>query len=398
MFYIKQLNDGDCGITCLKILLANVKKDENYLFLPTKENKKYYSFLELTKISKQYGLELVGKKYDDFISFDEINAFPCIASGNINGVKHSFVVLKRKKNKVYVLDPFYGKKWKTIEQINKVWDKHILEVINKENVINAPQLFTNLIGKNKIVVTYALQILSNLFLIVSLYFVKDNSNSLLFSSISIFLYILFSFLFRIHTCSCLSSINNVLLNRLKIIPKNKEKFTEHLSGFKSNFFLSRISVISDLLSIIFLSFIFLYNNKFNGILLIITILVATISILIFGKIKEIKTKEIDSLEKRSKVTDLEDFKQNIEIINDKVNKFVIKEFCFTLLEYAFIVLGIILIGLFFKNISLGLVVFEFIFCSQLLKCWKSLMSFEQKEEKLTRSKNLLSQHYYDEKY
>ena len=39
MFYIHQTNDSGCGFACLKMMLANIRHDKKYLYMPDKKEK-----------------------------------------------------------------------------------------------------------------------------------------------------------------------------------------------------------------------------------------------------------------------------------------------------------------------------------------------------------------------
>lgn len=56
-YEILQSSTTDCGFTCLKVILANLNNDENYLFLEGKKSIRY-SFLDLSNIANKYDLEL----------------------------------------------------------------------------------------------------------------------------------------------------------------------------------------------------------------------------------------------------------------------------------------------------------------------------------------------------
>ena len=65
MFYLPQLGKSDCGVACLKMILADLNKDRQYLFLPCDENHGMYSFKDLQDIAKCHGLTLAGFKVTD---------------------------------------------------------------------------------------------------------------------------------------------------------------------------------------------------------------------------------------------------------------------------------------------------------------------------------------------
>lgn len=69
-YFIKQDKSETCGETCLKMLLANVNRDENFLYLSF--NKKIDNFLDICEVGEKYGLSFEGFKADDKSAFRKI--------------------------------------------------------------------------------------------------------------------------------------------------------------------------------------------------------------------------------------------------------------------------------------------------------------------------------------
>ena len=65
MYYIPQVTKSGCGFTCLKMLLAIVRKDERYLYLSEDESHSSYSYQDLLEIAQRYEVTLTGIKYPD---------------------------------------------------------------------------------------------------------------------------------------------------------------------------------------------------------------------------------------------------------------------------------------------------------------------------------------------
>jgi len=105
-YFCYQLYDDDCGFACLKMLLACINNDKNYLFLENyKENGKY-SFLELVNIASKYNLRLKGYCFNNI---DNIKTpFICLIKGEIS--YHYVLVTSVYKNFVLYNDPALGKR------------------------------------------------------------------------------------------------------------------------------------------------------------------------------------------------------------------------------------------------------------------------------------------------
>jgi hypothetical protein len=83
MFYISQMKQDDCGFASLKMLLANIYKNEDYLYLKQTEEHGPYNYFELIDIEKDYGLILSGCKATQKEEFPEFDEYPFLISGFI---------------------------------------------------------------------------------------------------------------------------------------------------------------------------------------------------------------------------------------------------------------------------------------------------------------------------
>ena len=90
MFYIKQIQNDDCGFACLKMLLAEINKDKDYLFLPQDEKHGPYSLMQLVGIASNYGVALSAFRATDKTTVSNCLNFPFIAIIRLkNGGKHA---------------------------------------------------------------------------------------------------------------------------------------------------------------------------------------------------------------------------------------------------------------------------------------------------------------------
>ena len=110
MYFIQQRQKDDCGFTCLKMILATLNKDKNYLFLPQKENHGPYSYTDLVKIGKEHGVNFSALKAIEKEGLINCRSFPFIATiEKKNGNKHAVIITKIKIGRVYFTDPMKGK-------------------------------------------------------------------------------------------------------------------------------------------------------------------------------------------------------------------------------------------------------------------------------------------------
>ena len=109
MFYIQQITNDDCGFAVLKTMLANIFKNERYLYLKQDESHGAYSFQDLITIAEEEGVTLSGVEANE-VELANLALNPFIASTEKDGFKHAIYVYKVKKKYVYIFDPKSGLK------------------------------------------------------------------------------------------------------------------------------------------------------------------------------------------------------------------------------------------------------------------------------------------------
>lgn len=98
---LKQQGTSDCGVTSLRMLLAYVQHDINYLTIAMPD--KLDNFLALSNVALKHGVELIGYNVSDKGALDNIKG-PFIAQLSRGGTSH-FVVAEIKGRKIHVNDP-----------------------------------------------------------------------------------------------------------------------------------------------------------------------------------------------------------------------------------------------------------------------------------------------------
>ena len=77
-YYIEQIGENDCGIASLKMLLAILYKNKDFLYYPQKERNISYNYKELMQIASKEGVNLgVSKVVDknDIFTYKTKNPF-----------------------------------------------------------------------------------------------------------------------------------------------------------------------------------------------------------------------------------------------------------------------------------------------------------------------------------
>ena len=179
MYYIPQVTKSGCGFTCLKMLLATVRKDERYLYIPENESHGPYSYQQLLEIAQHYEVTLVGLKYDDKDDLRHFKEFPLILTVlRENQSPHAVLAIKIKGKRINISDPAKGTYWQSIEKFIKEWDGTALAISHIEDY---PFTLRQVDAKDKRgeIVSYILQALAAVFIALATFFVKPDGSFLL---------------------------------------------------------------------------------------------------------------------------------------------------------------------------------------------------------------------------
>ena len=65
MYYCYQLSNNDCGYACLKMCLANIHHNKDYLSLTEDFKEDNYSMFDLISIAKKYNIEHKGYEVEN---------------------------------------------------------------------------------------------------------------------------------------------------------------------------------------------------------------------------------------------------------------------------------------------------------------------------------------------
>ena len=216
MFYIKQNDRGDCGFTLVKMLLANLNKDKNYLYLSSPKRKnENFSYFELKEIANEYGLSLAGFKVNDKQELRKATLLPLIISlFTSNGKKHAIYVYKIKRGFIYYYDSNKGKKKEKIDEIISRWDGTGLSYISFKPT-KCPIKYKSLINKKERFLLLGLQILGSLSLFTGVFFLSDQYNFVI-PIICFTCFILFEVLFRSYMMRLFQVMDNRVIGLGKI--------------------------------------------------------------------------------------------------------------------------------------------------------------------------------------
>jgi len=241
MYFINQIVNDDCAFASLKILLANLKRNENYLYLKQDEKHGSFSYLELIDIAKHYGTELIGFKVDEKEELRHADIFPMILTIKVNENSHAVCLMAINKKYATLLDPSSGKVKIKITKLFEIWDGTGLLIKEEKECKENP--VTPIKKARNNVLDYIFQFLAGASFLFGLV-TMSYENFTLFSFISIGVAVIFEALSRLIKIREMKRFDkNISYFIEKIEPKNldhfivrKEKYKESIFSNKNNFF------------------------------------------------------------------------------------------------------------------------------------------------------------------
>ncbi|HEQ3766706.1 TPA: peptidase domain-containing ABC transporter [Streptococcus pyogenes] len=144
--FLEQPDEKDCGPTCLAMLSkywgknVSIAKIREY----TKTDLYGTNILGMIQGGKKIGLDIEGFKAESFDDLYKISTPFIIHVVKDNQLEHFVIIEKIKKDKVYIIDPAYGRSVQSQEELLKSWSKVVLTVEkNKEfnTVDNSPSFY-----------------------------------------------------------------------------------------------------------------------------------------------------------------------------------------------------------------------------------------------------------------
>ena len=268
-----QENDYDCGLACIKMMLAHFHKNKKMLDLDKEIVNSKYSMLQLKNYALKYNLLTEGGVFENKEDIFEYK--DCLVHVLINEKHHYMIYEKSTKKFVYLIDPTIGRiKLPKAEFISIfsgicLMKKEVIPFGNKLKFKKDYNLNYILVYSIFLILDFAL------FYIIS--FLSNNSKYL-FHSILIILAILLSILSKLklinrHQKMIDNNLNDIFKksNNLSVSTKKgllsyKLYTIKHFYGFLNNLFLVTFTI-----------FILINNGFYNVFFIIIAILICFIS-------------------------------------------------------------------------------------------------------------------------
>ena len=380
MFYIQQIGEQDCGITALKILLANLFKKEDYLFIREDENHGPYSFFELIDIAKKWGVTLSGVKYDTVV-FDEFPTAPFLALLQLSEeVTHLIYVDKIKKDKVYYYDSAKGKGVFKRDEFFELFEGSILmvESIDKEEKIESRVVDLPLKTR---VFSSVIQILSYVALILGMSFLKGDTY--IFIPIICFsLYVIMQILLEKYLISSMKIVDSIYLSLVTNAEHDTSLFIKRLSEYKKSLFISPIKFFGDIIISLFLAIVMVVNDLNSVYIILAIVLILLFDVLLIRGVEKRKIEDVSYQEKTLKnYYHTEEYTSRMMSLHDKVYELAIMKRSVRYISIFLLLLVCVGVMMINKIVSVPYILVHLIFAITIYDKTKEILYFEDDVEK-----------------
>ncbi len=390
MFYIRQIEKDDCGFTCLKIMLANLNKDKNYLFLQQDLSHGKYSYKELIDIAHQHGLSLQGYEISDKEEIFDSASEPFMASVIIANENHLVYVYKIDKKKVYVLDPSLGKMTYKKEDFISASDGHILKI--EEHVLEkCDEDVETFKYKNTMMLTSLYRLLTVTSIFLGIYFLNKN-NSFIYPLIFIVFAFIFEILYRSESIRILKKMDNDL--SFDVCSENGYRWNKYYEAFEKQKGVAIAfpgKMVLDVVITLAIIVVSILNSMYNAIPVFISILIVMVDILIASpkfKDQELKLGALERSLFRSR--ELERKQELVREIHDSSYKYALKKMAFSTVSMFILVISVFLAMLINQIMDLTYLIFYGFIFFELTTYLKSLFTYQNQVEELDYYQAIIS--------
>ena len=358
MYYIPQVTKSDCGFACLKMLLANVHKDERYLYLKEDESHGPYSYQELVKYAQHYDVTLIGVKYDDKGDLRNINKFPLILTvQGENQSSHAVLIMKKRGNKFKIQDPARGVYWEKIDKLIKIWDGTFLAINKVQDRPFISRIIDVRDAKGDIV-SYIIQLFAAVFIALATIFVKPDG-SFVWPLVFLALSLVCEIILRMHLLKRMQKCDKYLRKFLPYVDK-KDYFPYYVRSqeYKKSALTMGLNFVFYLLVIVLIIAIALINSLTFVVSIGAALLAALIEVFIFTPFKKNINKELEEQENELRnVKEEDDMELKVKNIEVKSYRYAYYEYANKVIVAAFFILASFFISIIDHSLSLINIVF-----------------------------------------
>ena len=380
MFYIHQIGEEDCGITSLKMLLANHFQKEDYLYLHEDENHGPYSFMDLIEIAKEYGVTLSGVEIDEF-NLDKYPKEPFLAVIMVSEEsKHLVYVDKIKKESFIIFDPIEGRKVLKKDKFLDVFDGKalIVEDIKESKYVKKEDIDIPILHK---VLSTVTQIVSYIALVIGMMFISNDSYIFL-PIICFTIYIILQILLEKHLTFCMKIIDEKFVDYLGTAKKETSKIITRLNEYKKTLFTSRIKLTGDILASLFLSIIMIINETMTFIIVGTVVFIILIDILFVSDYMKKKTKKLALDEKELHLEEENDeYGEKLIVFSERVYSFTMAKRSLRYVAIFVILLSTLITMMIINVVSVPFVLIHLIFAITIYDKLKDIIEYDESLDK-----------------
>lgn len=387
MFFIQQTTQHDCGFTALKILLANLNKDENYLYLTSPfPSDRDVSLLELIEEAKNHSLILKSSRAIDKSKLNKNDQVPFIAVINNEGNNHAVYLYKINDKYVYYYDPIGEFKRVRITEFIKIWTGDFLRV-ESFNKKNASFKKPNLVKTGERIVALLFTLFSASCSLLGIYFINKNAYIFL-PAIFLSLMIISELVLKRYLLSLMKKVDKRMEDYYDDIKdKDYRLFHNYLERYKSSLLLTDVNFYVSFLITIIIAFIMLINDKINIIYIGVNILLGIVYSFIVQPLLQKKALEMERREGLLEYQDRNDAFNNIATLRKEGYRY---GSIYTSIKYIFIFIQIV--TAFIMMMSLQIVNVTYIICYSVMEIYfyNHFVSMFEVYDKKDENNNLLA--------
>ncbi len=353
MYFVSQQKENDCGFTCLKMVLASLHHNKDFLYLPLSKEEAY-SFYELIQIGAQYNLTLGGylfnKKEDLITNFKG----PMILEVNVEGGTHAIILETLNKRRAKIIDPSLGESHVKIDTLFNMWDGKAL-IVESYSKYEGQLEIAKIKVKRGNFDLIILKSISTLALFIGLTFINNSHFLLPLSFLA--LCAVAEIFYRLSVIKKMKAYDKYFTSQLSRPLENLDELKVY-EDYKSDSLSLPISFIFSLVICIFLIFLCAYNNLYNLIFVIALILFSLLDKLVLKRNLTLN-KEVERKENNLFIDNGVSFNEKLDSLHSLSYKYAYRDNITKYVELFFTLL-LILLSMYLEHIlSLTYVLFYF---------------------------------------
>lgn len=313
-YFCYQIKEDDCAFACLKMILANVYHNKNYLYLKNTKEEGFYSCLEIVEIASKYSLELEGYRFDNKKNICFIKKKPFIAIINQDSSSHAVIVYKIDKKNIEYFDPMFGKRKMKFAMFLAIWQGIALKYNAPEKPFNIKIAKRRLINLKSRFVQLFLKSLSSISFFMFIYFLSPNTY-FIFPILSLVAYFLFEIAFNVFSYRLMDDFDKRVIKPC-IEKKNSKSMYNNLNILKTLCISNPLILVNNIIVVIAFIALLIINNYYFSLFIIILLCIAFFNVFIFEKKKKASEREIVVMEEEV-FKNIQDRKKNYEKLRKK---------------------------------------------------------------------------------